>query len=540
LAQPYASEEVIQEVENNYEFLLQYNKNITESIALNVNAGANIRHNQYHRNYGKTTGGLSVPDFYNLGASVGRPEITDYFSQKQVNSLYATASLSYKDMLYVDGSIRNDWFSTLPTANNSVLYPAISTSFVFNELLGVDAINFGKFRANWGSTGNDTDPYRLANNYSIDTPYGNLPSFFTPNSINNPNLKPETTQEMEFGLEMRFLNGRAGFDAAYYDRKTFDQIVPINISGASGYTSAWINAGLMRNYGIEISLTGSPVKTASGFNWDVTLNWSRNRNEVVELAAGLDNIIIGSYGPSVNARVGLPYGTFVTDGIQYYQAKDAEGNPIDNPNNGKPVIDTKTNLYVRQNNKVYGSYLPNWIGGITNSFSYKGFRVSALIDFQNGGLVYSLSNRFGTYSGLLAATVGTNDKGNPIRDEVSAGGGIKLEGVDANGNPVAVYANTHDHFQSLNSRRGDSFLYDASYVKFRELSVSYSLPKRLLDKTPFAGVTVSFVGRNLWLMYRNAPNIDPEATLAASNIQGFEMSQIPSTRSLGFNIGIKF
>ena len=523
--QDWYTESVRQFRENNYEFLAQYNTNFGDNISFAVNFGANSRQNFYSNNGASTVGGLSVPDFFNINASVDRPNITDYKSQKTVNSVYGSASVGFFGMGFIDVSLRNDWSSSLPEDNNSYLYPSITGSFVFSELLNSSVISLGKFRASWSQVGNDTGPYRTGLSYSSQNNYGNFPAYAVPNTLNNPNLKPETITSREFGIEMAFLNNRVGFDATYYYVEAKDQILSLDVPATSGFTSTVVNAGLLTNEGFELQLSGTPFESVNnGFSWNITVNWARNVNEVVELASGITNYQIASWGPSINAKEGAPYGTWITDGFVYYEDTDQR-------------VVQSNGLYARATNQTYGSYLPDWTGGFINRFTYKGFNLSALIDFQKGGQLYSVTNRYGSYSGLLAATAGNNARGNPMRDAVADGGGTLSVGVLEDGTPNTNYVETESYWKTMRTRR-EYYLYDASFVKFRELKFGYVFPARFFANTPIERLELAFVGRNLALLKGNVPNVDPESAYGSGNIQGFENGQHPSTRSLGFSLNI--
>ncbi len=531
IPQDFYKEEVRELRENNYEFLLQYNKNFGENFSLAANLGGNRRVQDYYNNAGSTSGGLSVPNYFNVGASIDRPKVTDYETHKTVNSFFGSASLGYMGILFLDLSLRNDWSSTLPADNNSYLYPSVTGSFVFSELLNTSILSLGKIRAGWSKVGNDTKPYQLATTYSSQNNYGSSPAYAVPNSLKNSNLRPETITSSELGLELNFLENRIGLDVTYYSIEAKDQILSLDVSNTSGFTSAVVNAGMLTNKGWEIMLRGTIIESA--FKWDIGINWAKNTNEVVELAEGLDNYLIASWGPSINAKVGQPYGTWVTDGFEYNE----QGKKIVNPDGS----------FSRLTNQTYGSYLPDYTGGVTNNFSYKGFRLSALVDFQSGGQLYSVSNRYGTYSGLFATTVGNNAMGNPVRDPVvtntdgtpaSNTGGVLADGVFADGTPNNVYMDAQSYFKHLRTRR-EHYLYDASFIKLREVKLTYSLPSKLFTNGPFQSVDISLLGRNLAILMKNVPNVDPESAYGSGNIQGFENGQHPSTRSMGFSINVK-
>ena len=541
IPQDMYTEEIREVKENNFELLAQYNKQLNDNFALGANLGTNRRINTFYRNTGRTQGGLNVPNFFSLEASVDRPLIEDFFSERMINSVYGSANVDFRGIVYLEGTLRNDWSSTLPEGNNSYLYPSVTTSFVFSELFpDSEVLSFAKVRAGWAQVGNDTDPYRLIGVYRSENNYGDLPSFGVPNRLNNPDLRPEITTSYEVGLDLRFFQNRLGLDVTYYDNKTTDQIIPLDVSATSGFSDAIVNAGLVTNRGWEVMLTGTPVALSSGFRWDITANWARNRNEVVELAEGQTNYLIASWGPSINARVGEPYGAIVTEAFVRNE-------------NGDRIVG-EDGFFLREIDQVVGNILPDFTGGVMNQFSFKGINLSALVDFQKGGALYSTTNRYGEYSGLLATTAGTNILGNPKRDPVVINddgtvapnsGGIVADGVINTGseeNPVyeqnTIPTDANEYFQRIRSIR-ENYAYDASFIKLREIRVGYTFPKSLYENVPVRSVTLSFVGRNLALLYANVPNVDPESALGSGNIQGFENGQLPSVRSLGFNLNVK-
>lgn len=512
--------------ENNYELLAQYNRELSPSFSLSVNVGTNTRRTKTDLTYGKTQGGLSSPNYFNLRASSDPVIVDDSKSELVVNSIYGSANLGFKSLIYAEVTNRADWSSSLPLSDNVYYFPSVSGSFVFSELLKTSVLPFGKIRVGWAKTGNGTDPYRLRNVYEAERSYGSQPVFTLPNSLNNPLLKPEQTNSIEAGIEVKFINNRIGFDVTYYSKKSTNQIIPLTVSGTSGYSEAIVNAGKLTNKGIEIALLATPVQSPSGFTWDLGLNFARNRNKVVELAAGLDNYLLGSTVVSVNALVGRPYGTIYGNG---YALND----------NGERLVDSD-GYYVVQQNKDLGSILPDFTGGFTNTLTYKGFSLFALIDFQKGGKLFSRTSETGIYSGLMIETVGNNDKGIAKRDPVSDGGGLRATGVTESGEENAVYLDAPVYFKYLADNISEEFVFDATFVKFRELRFGYSFPKKWFSKMPIQAISLSFVGRNLAVIYKAVPHIDPEAALGSSNFQGIEDSQVPSARSMGFNLNVKF
>jgi TonB-linked SusC/RagA family outer membrane protein len=550
-------EELRQSVETNAEFLLQAEKRLSEDFRLNATLGGNRMTRTFYLNGGITSGGLVIPDFFSLGNSLSTAISRDYESKKHINSLYASASVDYRSILFLDATGRFDWSSTLPIEENPYFYPSVTGTFVFSDLPAMSDYNwltFGKLRAGWASVGNDTDPYRIitlptgANNFGSDIRYS------LPGELNNLNLRPEKIDGWEVGAELKFFNNRLGLDFTFYNKTTSDLIFAVPISAASGFTSAVMNAGKMSNKGIELMLTATPVKY-NNFRWDVILNFGKNTNEVLELIDDVESLRLGS-GPfqaTIEARVGEAYGQIVATDFVY----DA---------NGRKVVD-KSGRYLKTTAvQSLGSVLPDWNAGITNAFSWKGLQVSALIDIQKGGKYFSTTHMFGTYSGILEHTAMLNHLGNNIRDAVeknadgtyaATSGGILLDGVygilntdgtvsyiNADGTPAdasvenaTMIAGTRwafDHY----SRPAAQSVFDATYIKLREVRIGYKIPGKFTG--PLQDLTISIYGRNLAIWGRDNENLDPEFSSSAGNIQGLEGGQLPSLRTFGFNLSCNF
>jgi outer membrane receptor protein involved in Fe transport len=417
-AQSSYGEEIREFNENNYQFLLLANKDLSENFSFQGTLGANRMDQRLNRNSQITLGGLLVPNLYTLN-NAEAAATDDYSRRKRINSVFGQANLGFREMIYVDFTLRNDWYSTLSAGNNSFLYPSVGTSFVFT---GIDALknlnwlSMGKVRASWAQVGNDTDPYRNTLTYSapLDAnlfPYsfGGSALYSLPLTLNNPNLKPEATQSFEVGAELRFLQNRLGLDVAVYNNATIDQILPVEVSGATGYRYVLVNAGKMTNKGVEVALTGTPVKLNNGFEWDVAITWARNRNKLVELTEGVTNYTLANapFAVSLNAIVGESYGSIRGTDFVYDQS-------------GNRVIDAD-GRYVASSVKTIGNILPDWTGGISNTFRFKGFDLSALLDFRKGGDFFSTTYMWGTYSGILEHTAA-----NGIREN-----GVVLDGMVA-------------------------------------------------------------------------------------------------------------
>jgi TonB-linked SusC/RagA family outer membrane protein len=513
--------------ETNYDLLATVNKDLTENIKLNALAGINIRRNTVSSVYSATSGGLIVPELYSISNSTGTiPAPIETYQPKAVDGYFGGVTLSYKEYLSLDGTLRRDKSSTLPENANTYNYYAISGSYLFSyHLPNVKWISSGKVRANYATVGNDAPWGSIADVYDKPNPFGSTLLFSLPPTKNNNNLKPEQTRSKEVGLEMAFVKNRLGFEASYYHTNTVDQIIPVAVSSATGYTSKFINAGNIENKGIELSLYGAPVRKED-FTWNMNINYTRNRNKVLSLYNDSKNLQLGSFqgGVSLNASIGQPYGE-----LQSYTYQMLDGQRI--------VKDNGLYLLTTTTSNVIGNINPDWIGGMNNSFRYKNMTLSFLIDVKKGGDLFSLDMYYGQASGIQPESVGLNDLGNPVRDAVADGGGIILPGVTADGKPNTkrVTITSNNSFVYPQSQ----FSYDASYVKLREVAFSYSLPQKLISK--FAKeIELSLIGRNLWLIYKNVPYADPEENLSSGNIQGYQSGSYPTTRTMGVNVKLKF
>jgi len=518
-------------METNYDVMLNFKKELTDKLSLSALVGGNIRRNSRNFLYASTNGGLIVPDLYSIANSASPPLAALESAQKiGVNGIFGSVSLGYNSLFYLDATLRRDQSSTLPEDDNSYLYPSISGSFIFSNLVDSDWMQFGKVRLNYAEVGNDAPFASLFDTYSQPSPFGNASLFSVPSTKNNDVLKSEKTKSMEAGLEMTFLNKRLGFDLAAYKTNTINQIMPVAVSSATGYTTKYVNAGEVQNQGIELNIFGTPVLT-NDFTWNVNVNWAANRNEVVSLFEDVKNLQLGSFqgGLTLNARVGEPYGTIQGKDFIYLDGQKVVGD------NG---------FYLRTTtvDNVLGNVNPDWHAGVTNSFSYKSWTASFLIDIQKGGSVFSLDQYYGQGTGLYANTAGLNDLGNPVRDAVADGGGVILEGVTEDGqvNTTRVYADRYSGPYGWKKNPNAEFVYDASYVKLREAQISYNIPNRVLQNTGISSLSVGLVGTNLWILFKNLPDADPEAGLGAGNAQGWQSGVMPTTRNIGFNLKVQF
>jgi TonB-linked SusC/RagA family outer membrane protein len=514
--------------ETNNDVMLNFKKNFSKKFNVRGIVGMNFMRSYTYILSASTNGGLTIPGLYTLSNSKNDPLAPGEYEAKQGrDGYYVNTSFGYDNFLFFEGSYRMDHASTLPEDVSWYDYYGFSGSYIFSKHLKFDALSFGKFRVGYAKTGNPPPAFRVKNTYNLGTPFNGQVTASTPYSSNNPDLKPESSYEKEIGLEMRFLKSRVGFDLSLYDKTSEDLLMPISISTATGYGGKWVNAGSVQNKGVEAHVFGR-IFDKKDFKWQVDVNWSQNKNEVLSLKEGMKNLELTTMqgGVSINATVGQPYGTIIGTDHVYLD--------------GKPVV--KANGYYEKGDKtVIGNFQPDWKGGINNKFSYKNISFSFLIDMQKGGQIFSLDTWYGYGTGLYDITAGNNDLGNPVRDLVSDGGGVILDGVQADGstNEVRAYAgwfaNPWGWYRAVNKQH----VYDASYIKLREIAFSYKVNKKLLEKTFIKGLTFTLTGKNLWIISKNIPYSDPEAGISSGNIQGYQGGVYPSTRDYGFSIKLE-
>jgi len=505
--------------ETNNDFLITANRTLTPSLSLSVNAGGNQRINDFNTNIGQVTE-LVIPGVYTLANSAGQPTAILGVSHKKVNSLYGSASFNFKDWLNVDITGRNDWSSTLPKNANSLFYPSIGAAFVFTDALKLQTnwLSYGKLRASWTRVGNDTDPYQLAAVYGAATPWAGSPSYTAPDRLPNAHLKPEQTTGAEIGADLGFFRDKLILNATVYQKSTTNQILPVSISAATGYGSAVVNSGEVRNRGIELAATMTPIERPD-FRWNVVVNWSKNRNKVLSLYNGVSRIVVGSYwNVNVTADSGQPYGNLVG----YKWQRDAQGHIIVG-DDGLPIRDATQ--------QVLGNYNPDWVGGISNTISYKRMSFSFSFDGQVGGQVYSVTKWFGQYSGVLANTVAGREL------DWNKPGYIVPNAVYANGQPDTTHVLAQDYWHNTFYAQ-EPGIFDATYFKLREARLALALPPSVARFLGFSDATVAVVGRNL-LLFAKQPTIDPETAFDTSNRQGVENGQLPTARSIGFTMSVR-
>jgi TonB-linked SusC/RagA family outer membrane protein len=516
------SRQDIRTTETNFDLFLNYKFDITSDLNVSGIVGGNVRRNLIDDMYASTEGGLATPGLFAISNSAN-PIIPpdENYSKWLTSSLYATASFGYKNLLYVDGTYRVDKSSNLPKENNVYDYYSVTGSLILSELWKPSWLSFWKIRGNYAEVGSSTENYRLQNTYRVRGGFNGVGLINQSYFLANPNLQPQRSKEVEFGMEGQFFKNRLGFDVAVYKTRTLNQIINLPVTSATGYRTFLVNAGQINNKGIEVQLNGTPIKS-DNFKWDIDVNWSKNKNEVVKLYGDSQNYLLASYqgGVSLNARVGEAFGALVGSDYVYL--------------NGEKVINPANGRYLTNPNQVIGNITPDWIGGVRNSFSYKGLSLSFLIDVKQGGDVFSTDMYYGLATGLYEETA--------VGDYRTAG--VVHPGVNPNGQVNTTPTSAPDTFGNVDGYRrmpSSRFVYDASYVKLREASVGYSLPKSLLANTSFQEVKISLVGRNLWIIHKNLPYADPETgTGNGLASKGNSIGVLPTTRDLGINVTLKF
>jgi TonB-linked SusC/RagA family outer membrane protein len=518
----YYKEQSIFDYEINTDALFTYKEQIGSDISIRVSVGGNTMRRRYRGTNG-VVDGLVIPGVYKLSNGISTPMMTTRHQQKQVNSLYALASFSYQDKVFVDVTGRNDWSSTLPVQNNSFFYPSISSSFILTDLFTLPRqVSYAKLRLSAAQVGNDTDPYKTRKYYGQSDFAG---SGSVPTTLHNTDFKPEITTSYEAGLEYRLFQGRLGMDVTLYRSFTKNQILDMPLDPTTGYSRAVMNAGKVRNQGVELMLNATPVESGD-FRWNTTAVWSKNDNEVLELAEelGADEQVIAQGGQaSIIAKVGGTTGDIY--GYGFVRSPDGQ---IVYDQAGLPAYPDET--------QYIGNAYADWKGGLTNEFSYGNFRFSVLVDGQHGGIIYSQTNHKMSEQGKLKHTLMGREEGFIIGEGV-------VDNGDGTYSPNTTEVSPLEYYKRYYRRANvESNSFDASYLKLREVRLEYSLPKSLLARTGFLnGASVALYGRDL-AMLTDFPIFDPEtAALNGSTIMpGVEIGQMPTPRTYGMNVTLQF
>lgn len=550
-------EEKLYFAETNTDALLSFNKSISPDFDLSIGIGGNLMQ-QVGRSSDISAPELAVPGVYSLTNSRVALLSSTYQSEKQIHSLYATSQIGFRNFLYMDLSARNDWSSTLPSDSRSYLYYGANLSLVFSELLNLspsNALSFGKFRIGLAQVGNDTDPYQLSTVFNAETPVQGNPVYSESSVLVNPDLKPEISTSFETGLDLRFFKSRLGLDVTYYNTRSKNQILPIPLSASTGYTARIINAGIIQNQGVELALTATPVRTQH-FSWDIGVNWSTNTSKVIELYTDpvtgekVDNYVMASRYITVEAREGEQMGAMYA--IGYERVSNDPNSPYYDPSGqfvGRVVFNSEGKPVATTERIKMGNYNPDWLAGISNSLTYKGVNLSFLFDIRMGGEVYSHTQTVGREGGMISETLEGRENGYDLSDPAN---GVIGDGVvpqyDGDGNLTGFAENTtrlgarewHSSI-TLGRRLLEDMIFDASFVKLREVRLGYTIPNRVFGRVPIRDMSLSVVGRNLAL-WTEVPHIDPEtaSTSGGTVIPGVESVALPSTRSIGVNLNFKF
>ena len=506
--------------ESNTDVLLTFKDKLSSKININASAGANSMSQTYDF-AGLYADQLAQPGVYQISNSLDQAVADPLKTGKAINSIYGSAQIGFDEKIFLDVTGRNDWSSTLPAKNNSFFYPSLSSSFVLDEIFSLPkVISFAKLRASWAQVGNDTRPYQTARYY--DRIYGN--SFTNPGQLFNAELKPEITESYEFGLDLRLFKNRLGLDLAYYDNNSKNQILSIPLDPVTGFSNALINAGLINSKGIEVKLMGKPIVT-NKFSWSTTLLWNRNRSYVKELSNGITNQIIYQHGSnvSIEARVGGLMGDMYGKGFQ----RSPDGQIIYSSANGLPApLDPKV--------RKMGNAFADWKGSVMNELTYKNIRFSLLIDGQKGGAMYSQTNHKNNTLGKTVVTLPGRDNG------IVGEGVVKLaDGSFIQNTKVADASAYYDNYYQISN--AETNIFDASFIKIREVRLEFELPSQLLKKIGVQRTSIALWGRDLF-NFTKFPGFDPEGGNLNNGTltPGVELTQFPSNRTVGTNLTFKF
>ena len=537
--------------ENNTEGRLDYTKKLNKDFNLDILLGGNIRTTTFENN-DQLASKLAVNGLYTLSNSRDPLISSNIYTKQKIYSAFSSAQLGFRNYAYLNLTARNDWSSTLPAANRSYFYPSVNGSLILSEAFDIknDVLTFAKLRGGWSKVGKDASPYQLINSYGFIAPFNSNPQQYANSIFLNTDLKPETTTSTEAGVELGLFDNRLRFDFSIYNTNSVDQILNLDVSTSTGYSQKLVNGGTINNKGLEVQLGLVPVKTEN-FTWDINTNFSLNRSEVKSLYGDIQSYVLGTNRTvQVLASVGRPYGQLFGTAFVRNDAGD-----IIVKADGTPTISTSK--------QILGKFTPDWIGGITNSFTYKNINLSVLVDAHVGGKIYSNTNRTGTYTGVLASTLegrgaengglsyyypgnSTANKAVQISAGATAPGGatvyddgLVFKGVLADGSANSTILPAQQYYKGF-TNADEAFVYSATYVKLREIKLGYTLPKQWIKSIGLQSASVSVVGRNLLIIHKEVPNIDPETAFNTGNGQGLEDLTLPGVRNIGFNINLKF
>jgi TonB-linked SusC/RagA family outer membrane protein len=516
-------------LEWNSNLLLNYSREIGD-FTIEPSVGANFMR-QTRRNVQLTAQALSVPGVYNIGNSRSNVQANEVDQEEEILGVFGSSTIGYQNTVFLDLTARNDWSSTLPVDNNSYFYPSASLSVIASDLFEIPEsvpLSFAKVRASWAQVGNDTEPYRLRNTYTFQPAWGGTQTVVAEANLANDDLQPEVTTSYEVGTNLRFFEERVELDATYYRNSTENQILRVPLARSTGFNSRLVNAGEVRNQGVEARLQFTPIENLGGFGWDVSLNWARNRSTIVELADGIDTFVLGEgpFGGSVQAREGGRMGDMY--GLVFDRVEDPNS-----PHTGEIIYEGGLPQLTEEVQKV-GNYNHDWQGGIGTTLSYENLQLSALFDVRQGGRIYSNTHATGIEGGTLEGTT-------CCRNQNVVGDGVvqNEDGSFSENTTEAPYVTWLRTYYARPNVESNSF--DATYAKLREVTLQYNFTPSWLAENGVQNVGISVVGRNLFL-WTDVPHIDPETTISSDGelTPGFEVQQLPSTRSFGMNLRLDF
>ncbi len=507
----------------NTDALVSFTKDLSSNFKLNLNAGANNRIFQAN-GLGGSGANFQIQNLFALANTLDPRPVDSYERRKEVQSVYGFGDLSFKDAIFLNVTARNDWSSTLPASNRSYFYPSVGLSAILTDLVQLPKFfTYAKVRGSYAEVGNDTDPYNLARTALINNGTISLSP-----TLPNANLKPESTHSTELGLELRMLEGKLRFDFTHYNTNTFDQLFASPVPVGSGVSSVFQNGADIQNRGFEFSL-GASLFAEKAFNWDIDLNFSKNKSTVLEISDGFDQLTQASDYIRIYKLVkGQPFGDIYARGY----VRDAQGNVVVDAN-GLPKITTGQDIKV-------ANFNPDWLAGINNTFKYKNFSLSTLVDIRKGGSFISFTEAIQSAAGVLDYTQQGRDGslvfGSNVFTDVNA--------VTEAGTPNTIKVTSErlwNHVGGVGAPVGESFVRDATNIRLREFVLGYQLPSNLLTKMPFKSARFSLVGRNLFFIYNKADYVDPEmVTDVANSSEGRESLSLPTTRSFGLSLNFGF
>ncbi|WP_164108785.1 MULTISPECIES: SusC/RagA family TonB-linked outer membrane protein [Sphingobacterium] len=532
--------------EDNFQALLNFSKDISSKFKVDAMAGGNIM--KFNRDQILTNGAeINAP---------GKPLITNFREvqvipsnpRKEIQSLFGNVMFGYNQFLFLNLQGRNDWSSTLPKGNNSYFYPAADLSVVLSDAFNFSssAVNYAKLRTSYGQVGSDTDPYKTSFMYSLTgqsmngLPMGEILGDVIPNA----KLKPQRKNSFEVGADLSFFQNRIGLDFTYYNEITKDVLLDLPVNETTGFRFASLNAAKLKNTGVEILLKSTVLSLENSFKWNLSLNFAKNYNTVLDITSGLDAYTVAEArwaGTTIIAEKGKPFGSII--GRTF--VLDEQGRRV-HDNQGIPIYTTDP--------QTLASTLPDWTGGMTNSFQFKGFELRTVIDIRKGGSMYSITNRTMHENGTHLNTQEGRDSWNEYNQErrafENAGGdpdeinrnnrGFVGAGVNEKGEANTIGVDPYIYWRSVVDNTATPFIYDGGYVKLRDVGLSYTLPKGMIKNFPLHNLSLGIVGRNLWIMSKHVPNIDPESNYNNGNGQGLEYGSLPGRRSIGFNLKASF